>query len=72
MKFDPRNAVLSLVIASAASAALAGCTFSTSSVGPVGRSSTTGAVLCPAGYEPSRDGSCLLTPSSAQDQNAFR
>lgn len=62
---------LALVCATALSL-LAGCTFSTNSIGPVGRSSTTGAVVCPSGYEPSRDGSCLPTPSSAQDQNAFR
>lgn len=51
---------------------LAGCTMSTSHLMPVGRSTTTGGVVCPSGYEPAGDGSCTLVPNSSIDQNAFR
>ncbi len=49
-----------------------GCTFSTSQLSPVGRSTTTGGVVCPSGYEATRSGSCTPTPSAAQDRDAFR
>lgn len=51
---------------------LSGCTFSTSRVAPVGRSSTTGGVVCPSGYEPARNGSCVLMPNPSMDRDAFR
>jgi hypothetical protein len=51
---------------------VSGCTISTSQFAPVGRSSTTGGVVCPSGYEPSRSGSCVMTPNKANDQDAFR
>lgn len=49
-----------------------GCTISTSQLAPVGRSTTTGGVVCPSGYESTRNGACVPTPNSANDSNAFR
>jgi hypothetical protein len=56
----------------AAATSTAGCMFGNSGTMPVGRSSTTGGVICPSGYEPSRNGECVLTPNPAANQDAFR
>ena len=48
-----------------------GCVMGTSRA-PVGRSTTTGGVVCPSGYEPARNGDCMLTPNNSSNQDAFR
>ena len=65
MKLSPTSLVLALA------ATLSGCVMGNSRT-PVGRSTTTGGVVCPSGYEPSRNGDCMLAPSPAVSQDAFR
>lgn len=49
-----------------------GCTLSTSQLSPVGRSTTTGGVVCPSGYESTRNGACVPTPNASNNSDAFR
>lgn len=55
-----------------AMACLTGCTLSTSQLSPVGRSTTTGGVVCPSGYESTRNGACVPTPNASNNSDAFR
>lgn len=51
---------------------LAGCAHR-GAVDPVGRSTTTGAVVCPQGYVPSNDGrACVNPPASADEDYQFQ
>lgn len=68
MKLSSSSLVLALASVLAVST---GCVMGTSRA-PVGRSTTTGGVVCPSGYEPSRNGDCVLTPNNSASQDAFR
>jgi hypothetical protein len=46
---------------------LTSCTLASSSAQPIGRSSTTGGVVCPAGYEQGARGSCQPLPNRTLD-----